>query len=154
MRTPRALLASLVLLLSTLLGCGLLTAQEARVANSVLNGVACGVAAAQETPCTPQAVLEALARDAAAQEAKVKAVAPAAAAADPVLAAALLETLERNTASNEAVTRALLELATRPAPLPQYPLTNGPMPPLPPPRGPPVLPVPERDSDPQGVIGQ
>jgi hypothetical protein len=145
-------LAVLLLLLASLTGC--LSPQQARTANAVLNGVACGVAAAQETPCTPQAVLDALARDAAAQQAKVAAVVLQAAAVDPAVAQAIVEQLAANTASNKALTKALLDLATRPAPLPQYPLTNGPMPPLPPPRTPPVLPVPERDTDPQGVIGQ
>ncbi len=116
---------------ASLLGC---TAQQARVANAVLSGVACGVAAAQETPCTPQAVLDALARDGAAQQAKIEAVVPQAAAVDPVMARTLVEQLARNSAANEALTRALLDLATR-QPLPAFPL-EGPMPALPPPVAP------------------
>ena len=111
------------------------TAQQARVTNAVLSGIACGVAAAQETPCTPQAVLDALARDGAAQQAKIEAVVPQAAAVDPMMARTLTEQLARNSAANEALTRALLDLATR-QPLPSFPLTMGPMPALPPPVAP------------------
>ena len=86
------------------------------MANTIANGVACGMAAANGTPCTPQAVLDALARDAAAQKEKVSAVAPQAAAVDPQLTERLLAQLEANTESNRAVTQALLALATRGAP--------------------------------------
>ena len=122
--------AYLLALLVSLIGC---TAQQARVTNAVLSGIACGVAAAQETPCTPQAVLDALARDGAAQQAKIEAVVPQAAAVDPMMARTLVEQLARNSAANEALTRALLDLATR-QPLP---LEMGPMPALPPPVAPP-----------------
>lgn len=88
----------------------------AKMANTIANGVACGMAAANGTPCTPQAVLDALARDAAAQKEKVSAVAPQAAAVDPQLTERLLAQLEANTESNRAVTQALLALATRGAP--------------------------------------
>ena len=88
----------------------------AKMANTIANGVACGMAAANGTPCTPQAVLDALARDAAAQKEKVSAVAPQAAAVDPLLTERLLAQLEANTESNRAVTQALLALATRGAP--------------------------------------
>ena len=125
--------AYLLALLVSLIGC---TAQQARVTNAVLSGIACGVAAAQETPCTPQAVLDALARDGAAQQAKIEAVVPQAAAVDPVMARTLVEQLARNSAANEALTRALLDLATR-QPLPSFPLEMGPMPALPPPHLPP-----------------
>lgn len=87
-----------------------------QTANTIANGVACGMAAANGTPCTPQAVLDALARDAAAQKEKVSAVAPQAAAVDPQLTERLLAQLEANTESNRAVTQALLALATRGAP--------------------------------------
>jgi hypothetical protein len=86
------------------------------MANTIANGVACGMAAANGTPCTPQAVLDALARDAAAQKEKVSAVAPQAAAVDPQLTERLLAQLEANTESNRAVTQALLALATSGAP--------------------------------------
>lgn len=131
---------SVLFFLASLIGC---TAQQARVTNAVLSGVACGIAAAQETPCTPQAVLEALARDEAAQRAKVEAVVPQAAAVDPDLAKTIVEQLARNSAANEALTKALLDLATRGASLPQYPLTMEPMPPLPPPVAPPSQPGPQ-----------
>ncbi len=123
----------LVLAALLIVGC---TPQQARLANAIANGVACGVAAAQETPCTPQAVLDALARDGAAQQAKIEAVVPQAAAVDPAMAKALTEQLARNSAANEALTRALLDLATR-QPLPAFPLEMGPMPALPPPVAPP-----------------
>lgn len=133
MRTP------LLLTLVMLCGCTWTPAQ-ARTANSILNGVACGVAAAQETPCTPQAVLDALARDTEAQRTKVAAVVPQAAAVDPALTRMLVEQLAANTASNAAVAKALVDLAARGQPLPQYPLTMEPMPALP--RAPAVLPLP------------
>jgi hypothetical protein len=85
----------------------------AKMANTIANGVACGMAAANGTPCTPQAVLDALERDAAAQREKVSAVAPQAAAVDPALTEKLLAQLEANTESNRAVTQALLALAAR-----------------------------------------
>lgn len=84
-----------------------------KVANTIANGVACGMAAANDTPCTPQAVLDALARDAASQKTKVEAVMPQAAAVDSAQADALQAALEANTASNRALTKALLDLATR-----------------------------------------
>ena len=93
-------------------------AAGAKTANTIANGVACGMAAANGTPCTPQAVLDALARDAAAQKTKVEAVAPQAAATDPEQTAAILAALERSAATNEALTKALLVLATRQAPEP------------------------------------
>lgn len=83
------------------------------MANTVLAGAACGMAAANDTPCTPRAVLDALARDAAAQKAKVEAVAPQASAADPELTKAILAQLEANTASNKKLTEAIVLLAVR-----------------------------------------
>ncbi len=107
-----------------------------QTANTIANGVACGMAAANGTPCTPQAVLDALARDAAAlqsakeaQRVKVDAVAPQAAAVDPVTAKAILDQLAANARTEAALTEgqrrlteALVVLAARvppePAPLP------------------------------------
>lgn len=86
-----------------------------QTANTIANGVACGMAAANGTPCTPQAVLDALARDAAAQREKIEAVAPQASAQDAAQAAALLDALRRNTESNAVLTKALLDLAARQA---------------------------------------
>ncbi len=107
-----------ILPLFCLLLCTCTPAQLAglQTANTIANGVACGMAAANGTPCTPQAVLDALARDAAAQKEKVSAVAPQAASVDPQLTERLLAQLEANTESNRAVTQALLALATRGAP--------------------------------------
>lgn len=117
---------------------GCLSDAQWRTAGMIGNGVACGVAAANATPCTPQAVLDALARDAASQQAKVEAVAPQAAAADPGMTKLLMEQLAANAAANQALTKALLDLAARSGPLPQYelpPLAPPPKPsaPLPPP---------------------
>lgn len=103
-----------------------------QTANTIANGVACGMAAANGTPCTPQAVLDALARDAEAlrsakeaQRAKVDAVAPQAAAADPATTKAILEQLASNARTEEALaegqrrlTEALVVLAARMPPLP------------------------------------
>ncbi len=113
MQRLTALLAVLLFVLP-LVGC--LSAQQARTVNAIANGVACGVAAANETPCTPEAVLEALARDAAAQQQKVEAVAPQAAATNPILTEKLLEQMAANTSANAALAKALLDLATRTAP--------------------------------------
>lgn len=96
-----------------------------QTANTIANGVACGMAAANGTPCTPQAVLDALARDAAAQREKVDAVMPQAAAVDAAQAEALRAALEANTRSNEALAKALLGLATKePAPPAESPPTD------------------------------
>lgn len=114
--------ALFLLALSTLLaGCGLaswMASPEAQMANAVVNGAACGYAAANGTPCTPKEVLAALARDAEAQEAKVKAVLPQAAAVDPALTKAYVAQLEANTRSNQALTEAIVLLAARSAPTP------------------------------------
>ena len=97
----------------------------AKMANTVLAGAACGMAAANDTPCTPRAVLDALARDAAAQKAKVEAVAPQASAADPELTKAILAQLEANTASNKKLTEAIVLLAARaPEPVPTAPTSS------------------------------
>lgn len=113
-----------------------------RTANVIANGVACGIAAANETPCTSTEALKAIARDAVAAQQKVEAVVPQAAATDPAMTALLVQQLAANTTSNEALTKALLDLATR-GPLPQYDLpplapppskpTGAPLAPLPPP---------------------
>lgn len=85
----------------------------AKMATVVLSGAACGVAAANGTPCTPQAVLDALERDAAAQRSKIKAVAPQASAADPELTQKILDQLAANAESNRRLTEAVIMLATR-----------------------------------------
>lgn len=82
----------------------------AKMANTVLAGAACGMAAANDTPCTPRAVLDALARDAAAQKEKVQAIAPQAAAVDPDQTQLLLAEMAKNTESNAALTKALIAL--------------------------------------------
>ena len=122
---------------------GCLSDAQWRTAGMIGNGVACGVAAANATPCTPQAVLDALARDAASQQTKVEAVAPQAAAVDPGMTKLLMEQLAANAAANQALTKALLDLAARSGPLPQYELpplappppkpTGAPLPAMPPP---------------------
>ena len=101
---------------------GCLSDAQWRTAGMIGNGVACGVAAANATPCTPQAVLDALARDAASQQQKVEAVAPQAAAVDPGMTKLLMEQLAANAETNKAMTKALLDLAARSGPLPQYEL--------------------------------
>ena len=135
-----AILAAAVL---AFLLAGCLSDAQWRTAGMIGNGVACGVAAANATPCTPQAVLDALARDAASQQAKVEAVAPQAAATDPVMAKLLMEQLAASAESSKAMTKALLDLAARSGPLPQYELppvapppvkpSGDPLPAMPPP---------------------
>lgn len=99
----------------------------AKMANTILAGAACGMAAANDTPCTPRAVLDALARDAAAQKAKVEAVAPQASAADPELTKAILAQLEANTKSNQKLTEAIVLLAARaPEPVPTATTSSAP----------------------------
>ena len=116
MHTLTRLLASLTLALAACspadFGAG------ARVAEIVISGAACGVAAANGTPCTPREVLDALARDAAAQRAKVEAVAPAAAAVDPEATKKILEELAANTESNRRLAEAIVSLASRATPAP------------------------------------
>lgn len=85
----------------------------AKMANTILSGVACGMAAANDTPCTPKAVLDSLAKDAAAQETKVKAVAPAAAAVDAKQTQLLLDQMAANTESNRELTKALIALVEK-----------------------------------------
>jgi hypothetical protein len=112
-----------------------------KTAGVIANGVACGIAAANETPCTPQAVLDALARDAAAQQVKVEAVAPQASAVDAAQTEALLSMLAANAEQNKRIAEALVSLAARSEPLPQYALP--PLPPPPPkPTGEPMAPLP------------
>lgn len=134
-----AILAAAVL---AFLLAGCLSDAQWRTAGMIGNGVACGVAAANATPCTPQAVLDALARDAASQQAKVEAVAPQASAADPAMTKLLMEQLAANSAASRALTKALLDLAARSGPLPQYDLpvvvappkpSGDPLPAMPPP---------------------
>ena len=100
------------------------------MANAILNGAACGYAAANGTPCTSEEVLAALARDAEAQRAKVEAVLPQAAAADAELTKKLVEELERNTGSNESLVKAILLLASRATPAPPT-SSSPPLPPAP-----------------------
>ena len=134
-------IAALVCALSVFLT-GCLSAAQWRTAGMIGNGVACGVAAANATPCTPQAVLDSLAKDAAVPRAKMEAVAPQAAAVDPTLAALLMEQLKANAESDRKIAEALVALAARSGPLPQYELpplapvptsTAAPLAPLPPP---------------------
>ena len=82
----------------------------AKMANTILNGAACGMAAANDTPCTPKAVLDSLAKDAAAQKAKIEAAAPAAAAVDAAQTKLLLDQMAANTESNLELTKALVAL--------------------------------------------
>lgn len=112
-----------------LLGCSSLGdfGAGARMANTVLAGAACGMAAANGTPCTPQAFLDSLAKDAAAlreaqeaQRAKVVAVAPQAASVDAATTKAILEQLAANAKTQEdlaegqrRLTEAIVLLAAR-----------------------------------------
>lgn len=115
MRMIQAFLVAVTMLLT---GCGLAswaTSPEAQMANAIANGAACGYAAANGTPCTPKEVLEALAKDAAAQRAKVEAVLPQAAQADPALAKTYADLLAANAENNRRLTEAVLLLATRAA---------------------------------------
>lgn len=104
----KALLVAVALVLS---GCGPGEfGAGAKMANTVLVGAACGMAAANDVPCTPRAVVDSLAKDAASQETKVKALAPAAAAVDPSQTQLLLDQMAANTESNRKLTGALLTL--------------------------------------------
>ena len=100
----------------------------AKMANTILSGAACGMAAANETPCTPKAVLDALAKDAAAQREKVQALAPAAAAVDPATTQLLVEQMAANTESNKKLTAALIALIEKgaAAPAPSASATSSP----------------------------
>ena len=130
----------IALLLAFLLT-GCLSDAQWRTAGMIGNGVACGVAAANATPCAPQAVLDALARDAAAQQQKVEAVAPQASAVDAEQTRALLAMLAANAETDRKIAEALVTLAARSGPLPQYELPPL-APPPPKPSGAPIAPLP------------
>lgn len=88
-------------------------AAGAKTANVIANGVACGVAAANDTPCTPRILLERLAALDKEQKATIAPVAEKAGAIDPTLAETLVAELARNSASNERLTKAIFDLAAR-----------------------------------------
>jgi len=130
----RRLLAVLLFPLLFALGCapGEFTA-GAKTANIIASGVACGVAAANDTPCTPRALLERLAALDKEQKATIAPVAEKASTIDPKLAETLVDELARNSASNERLTKAIFELASREAtPAPTTPATSA----VPPPTAP------------------
>lgn len=130
----RRLLAVLLFPLLFALGCAPGEfAAGAKTANIIASGVACGVAAANDTPCTPRALLDRLAALDQEQKATLAPVAEKASAIDPKLAETLVAELARNSASNERLTKAIFELASREAtPAPTTPATSA----VPPPTAP------------------
>ena len=108
-----------VLLLPLLLALGCAPgefAAGAKTANTIASGVACGVAAANDTPCTPRALLDRLAALDKEQKATIAPVVEKASTIDPKLAETLIDELARNSASNERLTKAIFELASRESP--------------------------------------
>ena len=84
-----------------------------QMANTVAMGVACGMAAANNTPCTPQTALVEIA---AAQKEIMQAMAKEAAKnGDPAVVAALLKGLEANAAAQRELAEQVMRLAEKPA---------------------------------------
>lgn len=117
-------------------------AAGAKTANVIANGVACGVAAANGTPCTPQVLLDRLA---ALDREQKETVAPAvqqASAIDPKLTETLIEQLKKNSDSNRQLVEAIFDLAQRqPAPIVTVPPPSSEPPPTAtaPPSSPPAM---------------
>lgn len=139
----RRLLVAAVLALSTVLtACTPAQLAGLKTANTIAAGVACGIAAANETPCTPQETLAELAK---AQKEIVELLAKNAEeeGTDPAVLAAILESLEANAAAQRALAEQVIKLAEKtsaaPAPAPQP--SSPPAPSTPPPTTPPPVPV-------------
>lgn len=113
-RVLRFLLAPIFALHMFVAGCaGFDTSAALRTANTVASGVACGVAAAQGTPCTPGELLTQLA---AAQRALIEmAAAQAAQDNDPAVVDALLRGLEASSATQRALADQVIRLAEKAA---------------------------------------
>lgn len=148
---PRRLLSAAIFALASLVAaCTPAQLAGLKTANTIAAGVACGIAAANETPCTPQ---ETLAQLADAQKEIVSLLAKEAApATDPSVLAAILKSLEANAESQRALTEQVIKLAEKanatPAPTP--PTTPGPGP-SPPPAVPPPAPA-APDPPPQPAV--
>ena len=86
------------------------------MANTVAMGVACGMAASNGTPCTPQEVLAEVAQ---AQKDILQAIAAQASQkADPAIVAALVKGLEANAAAQRELAEQVIKLAEqKPAPV-------------------------------------
>ena len=113
-RITRFLLAPLFALHVLLTGCaGFDPAAALRTAEIVATGAACGVAAAQGTPCTPGELLTQLAT---AQRALIEmAAAQAARDGDPAVVDALLRGLEASAATQRALAEQVIRLAEKAA---------------------------------------
>ncbi len=119
---------SLVLSLSLVAGCIPGTSPQFQTANTVIAGLACGVAAANQTPCTSTEVLAYLSS---LQEREVRSVAAKAESIEPGLVKVLVEALAANTESNKRIFEQLMVIVLRvqqptPAPTAPTPSTTAP----------------------------
>lgn len=128
---PR-ILRPFILAFTLLTGCLPGTSPQFQTANTVLAGMACGVAAANQTPCTSAEVLAFLTK---LQQREVESVASKAEGIDPTMVKALVEALAANTDSNKRIFEQLMMLVLRathaPAPTPTAPPPAPPVPALP-----------------------
>ena len=133
----RRLLAAVVLVLSAALAaCTPAQLVGLKTANTIAAGVACGVAAANDTPCTPK---EALAQYADGQKQIIALLAEKAApSTDPAVLAAILKSLEANAESQRALAEQVIKLAEKSSTTPAPPPSPAP---APPPTTPPPAPV-------------
>lgn len=92
-----------------------------QAANTVATGVACGVAAANQVPCTPAAAVEALTTS---QRALSEALAQAAARGDGETIQAILAQLATCSESERKLTEALAAMAARAAATSSAPATT------------------------------
>lgn len=124
----RRLLAPLFVVFSLLTAsCTPAAGPGLQMANTVAMGVACGIAAANGTPCTPQQVLVEITQ--AQKEIMQALAAEAAKKSDPAVVAAMMKGLEANTAAQRELAEQVIRLAVQTpaaAPSAPAPTTTGP----------------------------
>jgi hypothetical protein len=131
LRRLRPLVLSLIPLFAE--GCLPGASPQFQTANTVIAGLACGVAAANQTPCTSTEVLTYLTK---LQQREVESVVAKAENVEPRLVQALVEALAANTDSNKRIFEQLMTLVLRAQPT----ATPAPSAPAPTPSPAPALP--------------
>lgn len=128
----RRLLAPIVLALSLLTAsCTPGAGPGLQMANTVAMGVACGIAAANGTPCTPQQVLVEITQ--AQKEIMQALAAEAARKSDPAVVEAMMKGLEANAAAQRELAEQVIHLAAqKPSAAPSAPAPTTTAPPEPP----------------------
>lgn len=133
----RLLSVSVLALSAALAACTPAQLAGLKTANTIAAGVACGIAAANDTPCTPQ---EALAQFAEGQKQIVALLAKQAEpSTDPAVLNAILQSMEANAASQRALAEQIIKLAEKGTP----PAPAAPAPSAPPTTPPPVPAAPD-----------